>query len=403
MMAAGRAAEKGANVILIEKNRRPGKKLLLTGSGRCNLTNADLDIKRPTHFYGRNGKFLIRTFSYFGPEETISFFKERGLKTKTERGGRVFPTNDKAKSVLKTLTDYLRESGVTMLLGAEIHRLSYKDGEIKKVVLKKGGEVQAKSFIIATGGLSYPYTGSTGDGMRWADKLGHTVERPVPALSPVETEEEWVKELQGLDLKNVKVSIKEDGKKKEEIIGECVFTHFGISGPAVLKLSSRIREGRERGRSVKINIDLKPGLSEEKLDKRVQRDFTEHANKDFKNSLQDLLPSKLIPIFVSLSGVDPEKKVNKITKRERKKVVKLLKNFEVTANRLAGFDMAIVTSGGVSLGDIDEKEMRSKKIKNLYFAGEVIDIDGTTGGFNLQMCWSTGYVAGESAAKTWKD
>jgi len=403
MMAAGRAAQTGANVILIEKNRKLGKKLLLTGNGRCNITSARFDIKELVKAYGKNGKFLFYAFSLFGPQEVVKFFEKRGLKTKIERGERVFPKNDRATSVLKTLTGYLKKEGVTVLLDAQVRRLSHRDGKIKKAILKEGGEVRAKSFVIATGGISHSLTGSSGDGIRWASKLSHRVEEMSPALVPVETQEDFVKSLQGLDLKNVKISIKENERKKEEIMGECVFTHFGVGGPAILKLSKKIGEIKKKGKEVKISIDLKPGLDEKKLDERVQRDFEKHANKQFKNSLFELLPTRLISVIVDLSGIDPQKKVNKVTKKERKDLVRLLKNFELTVKRLMGFDMAIVTAGGVSLGDIDQRSMQSKKVENLFFAGELIDVDGTTGGFNLQACWSTGYLAGESAAKIWKD
>lgn len=401
IMAAGKAAEDGASVIIIEKNRKLGRKLLLTGGGRCNITNAEPDIKKLVSAYGENGKFLFRAFSIFGTREVISFFNERKVKTKTERGKRVFPADDKAQSVLRALNTYLKEKEVTMLLSADVHRLSLKDGKIKKVVLKKGGEVYGKNYIIATGGKSYSSTGSSGDGLRWAAKLGHSLTDTSPVLVPLKIKENWIKDLQGLSLKNVKISIK--GDKKEKHVGECVFTHFGISGPVILKLSKKIGEIKKRKEEVILSLDLKPGLDEKTLDQRLQKDFKNYTNKDFKNSLKDLLPSKIIPLIVSLSEIDPEKKVNRITKEERKKLVRALKNLEMTVKELMGFSMAIVTSGGVSLSEIDDQTMGSKKIHNLFFAGEVIDVDGITGGFNLQMCWSTGYLAGKGAAKNYED
>ncbi len=403
IMAAGKAAESGASVILLEKNKSLGKKLFLTGSGRCNITNAEFNIKKLVSSYGKNGKFLFHAFSVFGPREVLSFFDNQRLKTKTERGKRVFPVSDKSRSVIKALTDYLKNSDVTLILNAEVHRLSLKGEEVKKIMLKGGGEIYARNHIIATGGVSYSFTGSSGDGIRWASKTGHKIAELSPALVPLEAKEEWVKSLQGLDLKNIRISVKEGERKKEEIVGECIFTHFGIGGPAILKLSKTVGEIKKRKKDAKLSLDLKPGLSREKLDKRIQRDFGKYANKLFKNSLQDLLPSKIIPVIISLSQIDAEKEVNKVTREERKRLVKLLKDLEISVAGTMGFNMAVVTSGGVSLSEIDDKSMKSKRVKNLFFAGEVIDVDGTTGGFNLQMCWSTGYLAGKSAIKTWKD
>ncbi len=395
MIAAGRAAQLGARVVLLEKNKKLGRKLLLTGNGRCNITNAEFDLKKLISCYGRNGKFLFRAFGFFGPEEVIKFFEERRLKTKIERGKRVFPKTEKASDVLDTLLRYLRENRVTVVCDAKVHRFSSDSKGIKKIILQNKRAVFAKNYIICTGGMAYPLTGSTGEGLRWAKLLGHTVKKQKPALVPLEIKEDWAKALQGLSLKNVELTVK-NRKRSIKKMGECIFTHYGISGPIVLELSKTIGEILSKG-EVKVFLDLKPALEEKKLDARIQRDFKKHSNKLFKNALYDLLPSKIIPVVIFLSGIDEDKEVNKINKEERKKIVKILKGMEMTVKNLMGFDLAITSTGGVSLSEIDEKTMRSKKISNLFFAGEVIDIDGPTGGFNLQLCWATGYLAGESA------
>ena len=397
MMAAGRAAELGAKTILLEKNDKLGRKLLLTGKGRCNITNAEFDLKKLVENYGENGKFLFHAFSVFGPEQVIDFFENLGLKTKIERGKRVFPISDKSEDVLKALVRYLAKNKTDIVCGSEVRKIDCQNRKIKKLV-SKDKEIRAKNYIFATGGKSYPLTGSSGDGFKWAETLGHHIERLSPALVPVKIKEAWVKNLQGLSLKNIEVSLFQKGKRDKTEFGECLFTHFGLSGPIVLNLSKRIGQLLEKGK-VKISLDLKPALDFAKLDLRLQRDFTKYRNKSFKNSLADLLPRKLIPVVVGLSGIDPEKKTNNITREERHNLAKLLKNLEMTPESLLGFNTAIITSGGVSLKEIDHKTMKSKIIDNLFFAGEIIDVDGPTGGFNLQICWSTGYLAGENAAK----
>jgi predicted Rossmann fold flavoprotein len=397
MMAAGRAAELGAKTILLEKNDKLGTKLLLTGKGRCNISNAEFDLKRLVENYGENGKFLFHAFSVFGPKQVIDFFENLGLKTKIERGKRVFPVSDRSEDVLKALIKHLIKNKTNIVCNSEVKRIDCQNRKIKKLVLKDK-EIRAKNYIFCTGGKSYPLTGSSGDGFRWAESLGHHIEKLCPALVPVKTKESWVKDLQGLSLKNVEMSLFQKGKRDKTEFGECLFTHFGLSGPIVLDLSKRIGQLLEKG-EVKISLDLKPALDFVKLDLRLQRDFAKYQNKSFKNSLADLLPRKLIPVIVSLSGIDPEKKTNSIFKEERYNLAKLLKNLEMTPEGLLGFNTAIITSGGVFLKEIDHKTMKSKIIDNLFFAGEVIDVDGPTGGFNLQMCWSTGYLAGENAAK----
>ncbi len=397
IMAAIMAAKEGASVVLLEKNKSLGKKLLLTGGGRCNLTSAEFDKKELVFSYGKKGRFLFPAFSVFGPQEVIDFFNGEKLKTKIERGKRVFPKSDKSESVLNALVRCLRKEDVVFVLNAKAHRFSVKGEKIKKVVLHNKKEVFAENYILCTGGLAYPATGSTGDGLRWVSSLGHNLKEQKPALVPLKIKENWVKELQGLSLKNVQVTVKQ-GKKKIKKFGECLFTHYGMSGPIILELSKDVGDFLRKG-EVKLYLDLKPALDYGKLDGRIQKDFQKYNNKMFKNSLDDLLPSKIIPVVIKLSGINPKKKVNEITKEERKKLVKLFKELEITVESLMGFELAITTEGGVSLSEIDEKTMRSKKINNLFFAGEIIDIDGPTGGFNLQMCWSTGYLAGKNAAE----
>ncbi|MDP1629267.1 MAG: NAD(P)/FAD-dependent oxidoreductase, partial [bacterium] len=397
MIAAGRAAESGARVILVEKNEKPGKKLLLTGKGRCNITNAEFNLKKLVENYGKNGRFLFHVFSVFGPKEVIGFFEKLGLKMKTERGKRVFPFSDKSEDVLKALTRYLAKNKVNVVCGSEVAKIDCQNRKIKKLILKNG-EIAAQKYIFCTGGKSYPLTGSTGDGFKWADNLGHHIRELSPALVPIKIKEAWVRELQGLSLKNVEIRVFQRGREQISEFGECLFAHFGLSGPVILDISKKIGELLKNG-EVKVSFDLKPALDFAKLDGRVRGDFKKYQNKSFKNCLIDLLPRKLIPVIVKLSGIKPEKQVNGITREERHNLVKLLKNLEMTAEGLLGFDSAIVTSGGVCLEEIDDKTMKSKIIDNLFFAGEIIDVDGPSGGFNLQICWSTGYSAGENAAK----
>ncbi len=396
MMAAIKASESGARVVVLEKNKKPGVKLLLTGNGICNLTNARI---KPTHlkpFYGKKSGFLFHSFNVFGPEKTMEFFESRGLKLKRERGDRIFPVTDKASSVLSVLLKELKKNGVVLICKAKVHRFKKEGKKIKGVILYDKSEILADDFIICSGGKAYPSTGSDGSGFRWATSLSHTVTKAYPVLTPLNVKEEWVRELEGLSLKNVEFIIK--SKKKFKALGECVFTRHGVSGPLALSASEKIVEILEK-ENVKISLNLKPGLDRSKLDKRIRRDFEKYSNKAFKNGLRDLIPSKMIPVIVKLSGVDPEKEVNKITKEKRKAIVELLKDLELTITGTAGFDMAITNSGGVSLSEIDERTMRSKLMDNLFFAGDILDIHGPTGGFNLQICWSTGYLAGKNAAK----
>jgi hypothetical protein len=400
IIAAGRAGESGLKVVLIEKNESLGKKLLITGKGRCNITQSRFEGNELADKYGREGRFLLHAFSVFGPKKVVEFFGRLKLKTKTERGGRVFPESDRAWDVLKALTNYLSRSGVAILGGKAVNRIIKKGGRIDSITLENGEKILADKYIIATGGKAYPDSGSSGDGLKWAVDLGHTVTELKPALVPIKVKEKWPEALQGLTLKNISIDVLQDGKKKESRFGELLFAHFGITGPIILDISSRVGELLSKKRKTMISLDLKPALDFNTLDKRIQRDFLKFKKKQFKNSLGDLLPRKLIEVVVSLSGIDGGKTVNEITKVERQRLVKLLKGLELTPTGLLGFDKAIITSGGVSLREIDAKTMKSKIIENLYFAGEIINLDGPTGGYNLQICWSTGYLAGESASKS---
>jgi predicted Rossmann fold flavoprotein len=397
MMAAGRAGELGMKVVLVERNENLGKKLLLTGRGRCNLTHAELDPKKFADAFGRQGRFLLSGLSVFGVGKTIKFFESMGLKLKEERNKKIFPKSDRSQDVLKVLTDYLKKGGVKILKGRKVKKIVNEKGQITSLILKNKKEIKADKYIFATGGKSYFQTGSTGNGYSWAEEMGHKIIELKPALAPLKIKEEWVKRAQGLSLKNVEISVYQNNKKKDKRFGGVLFTHFGISGPIVLEMSKNIGQLLSKG-EVKLKIDLKPALNSEKLDKRIQRDFLKYQNKMFKNSLNDLLPQKLIPIIIRLLGINPEKEVNNITRQERQKLIGTLKGLEMTVDDLMGFDMAIITSGGIALAEIDSSTMKSKIIDNLYFAGEIIDLDGPTGGYNLQFCWTTGYVAGQSAS-----
>ncbi len=396
MMAAASAAEKGAKVLLLEKNQTLGKKLLITGKGRSNLTRAEFNPRELVKKYGREGDFLLFPLSVFGVKETIEFFEKGGLHTKVERGKRIFPRSDKASDVLKILIGYLKEGKVEIMTNSEVKEIVKDKNKIAKIILSSGEEILARNYIIATGGKSYPGTGSTGDGYKWLEKLGHKIEKLRPALVPLKIKENWPKGAQGLSLKNVELAVFQNNKKRDSRFGEMLFTHFGVSGPIVLDLSNEVGELLEKG-EVKLVLDLEPALDFQILDKRLQPDFSKYSNKLFKNSLADLLPQKLIPVILDLSGINPEKKVNEIKKEERQKLAKLLKGMEMMVSGLLGFDMAIVTSGGVSLKEIDSKTMKSKLVENLFLAGEIINLHGSTGGYNLQLCWSTGFLAGRSA------
>jgi len=393
MLAAGKCAERGNSVVLLEKNVGPGKKLLITGKGRCNITNA-CDRRELFDNICGNPRFLYSAISSFDNAALMDFFAGLGLETKVERGNRVFPVSDRSADVIKTLEQYVKSTGAQIRLNTEVSGIKTVDGHVTGVYAG-GGFMPADSVIVATGGLSYPATGSTGDGFRFAESAGHSITKLYPSLVPLVTKENWVKELQGLSLKNIEITAKRGETVLYKDFGELLFTHFGVSGPVILSASRYF--SNTYGGDCAISIDLKPALSEEQLDKRVLRDFSGNLNKVFKNSLDALLPQKLIPVIVRLSGIDGSKRANEITRDERRNLVRLLKNLSVTIKAARGFNEAVITVGGVAVDEINPKTMESKLIKGLYFCGEVLDVDAYTGGFNLQIAFSTGYAAGSNA------
>ncbi|MFZ5965793.1 MAG: NAD(P)/FAD-dependent oxidoreductase [Bacillota bacterium] len=392
MLAAGAAASRGNHVILLEKNEKLGKKIYITGKGRCNLTNKE-DAEGILHNITKNKNFMYSALYTFGSEDIIKIMHQYGTPTKIERGNRVFPSSDKSSDVIKALTKYMANQGVDVRLNAEVKELLVRDGQVKGILLADHSKLMCDKIIVATGGLSYPTTGSTGDGYKFAEKAGHKIISLKPSLVPLETEESWVKELQGLSLKNVSIKAFYNDKAVFEDFGEMIFTHFGISGPIVLSMSNYITSYLEKGR-ISVEINLKPALNEEGLDKRIQRDFEKYSKKQFKNALNDLLPSKLIPVIIGQTGIPEEKYVNQITKEERKVLVSLLHSLRLKVVKTRPIKEAIITSGGVSVREINPSTMESKLVSGLYFAGEVIDVDALTGGYNLQIAFSTGYLAG---------
>lgn len=398
MMAAGVASQAGAQVELLEKGARVGRKLAITGKGRCNITSA-VPAEELVHGFPGNGKFLYSAFATFSNHDLMTFLSRRGLETKTERGMRVFPVSDDAHEVVDLFASFAREQGVKIYTSTEVKGLAVEAGVVQGVYTQEG-LLKADAVIIATGGLSYPGTGSTGDGYQWAGELGHTIITPQPGLVPLTTAEEWVKELRGLSLKNVSASsYRADGSKINEEFGEMLFTHFGVSGPIILTMSRDVRYYLNQEKTAaKLEIDLKPALDEEKLDLRLQRDLSKHSRKMFKNALHDLLPHKLIPTIINLSGIEAEKACHQITREERMQLVYLLKHLSLTINGTRPIAEAIVTAGGVDTREINPGSMQSRMVKGLYFVGEILDVDGYTGGYNLQAAFSTGYLAGKDAA-----
>ncbi len=409
MMAAAAAGMSGHDVALYEKNEKLGKKVYITGKGRCNVTNA-CDMEELFNGIVTNRKFLFSSFYGFTNVDMMDFLERHGCRLKTERGNRVFPVSDKSSDVIAAMTRALKAAGVKVHLHAEVEGLLIEDGRCVGVRLKGqesrvgrdgregrntavAGEVFADHVIVATGGLSYPATGSTGDGYGWAEKSGHKVTELRPALGPFNVREEEAKALQGLSLKNIQITIRKEKKVLYEEFGEMLFTHFGVSGPVILSASSFV--GKELRRNpLSLSIDLKPALTAEQLDERILRDFAAEQNRQFKNSLSKLLPAKLIPVILTRSGINPDKPVNQITREERQRLVSLLKDFTLTLTGLRDFKEAIITQGGVSVKEINPSTMESKRVKGLSFAGEVLDLDGVTGGYNLQIAWSTGWSAG---------
>lgn len=403
MMAAITAAENGNKVILLEKMEELGRKLLITGKGRCNITSS-LPMEDFIPNTPGNGQFLYSCFKNYTNKDIIEFLKNEGLEVKEERGNRIFPTSDKSIDVLECFKNKLKELNVDIRYNTKVVEI-FSNNEDRKLMVKieKGSLLEADKVILATGGKSYPLTGSTGDGYKIAEKLGHTVTKIRPSLVPLECyEKNMCKDLQGLSLRNVNIEFKntENNKVIYEDFGEMIFTHFGISGPTILSGSAHLVRYKNideliKNKKIILKIDFKPALSEEKLDERILRDFSELKNKQFKNSLDKLLPQKLIPIIIEKSNIDFDKRVNEITKQERKNLVKLLKNFVLTISDFRPIEEAIVTSGGINIKEINPKTMESKLVPGLYFAGEIIDVDSYTGGFNLQIAYSTGYTAGK--------
>jgi predicted Rossmann fold flavoprotein len=409
MIAAGRAGQLGQSVLLLEKNKELGMKLSITGKDRCNVTHFTEDKNELIEAYGKNGRFLYSSLAGFSNSDVVDFFESWGVKMKVERGNRVFPVSNKSSDVRQALLAFLargkvviRQRVIVESLKSNVESQQIKNDDtglkIEEVILNDGEHVKAKKFIITTGGLSYPATGSTGDGYDWARELGHNIINPRPALSPILIGNWFVDELEGLSLRNIELSIYKDNKKVGSKFGEMLFTRRGVSGPVVLDLSKKVGElleDVEKGDDgVVLKIDLKAALDFKKLDQRIQRDFQAGNNKQFKNILEDLLPKKLIPVIIKMSKINPDKQVNLITKEERKTLVKLLKAFPLKVDKLLGFGKAIITTGGIDLKEVDSKTMQSRLVSNLYFAGEILDLDGPTGGYNLQIAWSTGYAAG---------
>ncbi|MDR1978145.1 MAG: NAD(P)/FAD-dependent oxidoreductase [Synergistaceae bacterium] len=399
LIAAGRAAEVGERVLLVEKNDSLGEKLLLAGKRRCNLTNAESDMRTFLSRYGENGRFLHGAFSRFGPRETLGFFNRHGIPTKTERGNRIFPdlppaaSTQGAQKVLDCLLMYCKKGNVRILRKSAVKTVKIKNGRVERVVTNIE-ELAADRYILATGGKSYPKTGSTGDGYRFAAQAGHAIIEPTPAIVPVKTHETWVKLARNFNLRNVRLTVTVNGQKVDERFGEMEFTNFGVSGPIVMDLSAFVSDWMKQG-TVNLTLDLKPAMNMPTLLSRIERDFEKYKDREFGRALTDLLPSALIPLVLNLSDIPEDKPVAYVSSEEQEDLAQLLKNISLTVNGLWSFDHAIVTKGGVCLKEVDPATLRSKLCENLYFAGEILDLNGPTGGFNLQICWSTGYVAGE--------
>ena len=399
MFAAIAAAKNGHQVTLYEKNEKLGKKIFITGKGRCNITNA-ADMEELFDAVVTNSKFLYSSFYGYTNQNVIDFFEDAGVPVKIERGNRVFPISDHSSDDIRALEREMKKVGVKVCLNTEVKSVEAEKGKFDKVVLKDTTTQTADACIVATGGLSYRSTGSTGDGFRFAENVGHKVTQCFPSLVPMETKEPWICELQGLSLRNVEAKILDGKKELYKDFGEMLFTHFGVSGPLIISASSyvgkKFMDKNGQKKELTLEIDLKPALTEEQLDQRVLRDFEENHNRQFKNAITKLFPTKLIPVMLEIGGIDPEKKVNSIEKEERKQFVHLIKHFRMTLTGLRDYPEAIITKGGVNVKEIDPGTMESKLVKGLYFAGEVLDLDALTGGFNLQIAWSTGYAAGNA-------
>lgn len=400
MMSAGRAAEQGAKVILLEKNDSLGQKLLMTGGGRCNLTNAELDTRKLLSKFKDSDKFLFSAFSKWSVQETLDFFHDHGMQTKIEAGQRVFPASEMSHTVLNVLMDYMKSGNVVVRSNSQVKGFikSPETNQIQAVELKNKELVYAKKFILATGGKSHPETGSTGDGFIWLKTLGHKIIEPSASLVPIAIKEEWVKRLQGVPLENVKITILQNGQKQAVKKGKILFTHFGLTGPTILNMSREIGELLKYD-EVKISLDLLPNFDYGQLNLKLQEIFAQEATKKFKNSLKTLVQSSIAPIIVELSGINPDVTCNGVSREERLSLVQLLKNIQITVEGLLGEDKAIVTSGGVTLDEVDFRTMQSRLFPNLYLVGDILDIDRPSGGYSLQLCWTTGAIAGENAGK----
>jgi len=397
MMAAGRAAELGAKVLLIEKNHKLGKKLLITGGGRCNITNAELDLRKMVAKYGPKGKALFGSFSRFGIQDVFDFFESRSLPLKVEAEQRAFPVSNKAEDVWKVMANYVKKGTVEILYNSAVTGLKFVENSVTGIMVGKK-RITAKTYIVATGGKSRPETGSTGEGFEWMKALGHSVEESDSALVPVKIQQQWVKDLSGLSFTNAKLTVLQDGKKQESRSGKILCTHFGISGPLVLNMSKQIAELHKYA-PVHLELDLYPDIDAANLDKKILESLTQFLNKKIRNSLGEILPPKIIGEVLTLAKIDGEKTVNALTKTERLRMTTFIKALPMSVSGFLGTEKAIVTSGGVSLKEIDFKTMQSKLFANLFLAGDILNFDRPSGGFSLQICWTTGYLAGENSAK----
>lgn len=398
MMAAGHAAMHGASVILLEKNSKLGEKLLITGGGRCNVTNNELDVRKFLAKYKSNDKFLFSAFSQFSVKDTLEFFNGRGMPTKVEAEGRVFPESNKAESVWEVVTEFINKEKVHIETNSPISKISSDGGKISSVKLKNGKEIFAKKFILATGGTSRPETGSTGDGFPWLKDLGHTIIASDAALVPIAIQDSWVKKLQGVALPEAKIQTFQNGVKQDSRKGKMLFTHFGLSGPGILNMSKDIGELLKYG-EVEIRIDLLPSFDHGTLNARLQELFKMDINKMIKNSLDAIIPPALVMAVIEMAGINPNLKNNSVTKEMRMKLIDTLKGMGMQVSGLLGTDKAIVSSGGVSLDEVDFKTMKSRIISNLYLVGDVLNVDRPSGGYSLQLCWTTGFVAGTHAGE----
>jgi len=407
LMSAGVAAKFGAKALLIEKNDVMGKKLLLTGGGRCNLTNADPDQRNFVSKFGKKGNYLFSPLSVFGTDDTIRFFEGLGMKTKIEAGFRVFPESDNALDVLGVLTKYAKNNGVEFKLGIGVAHIKKIKNKIVSVILENGEEIKGKNFVLATGGKSHPETGSTGDGFKWLKEIGHKVIEPNPSLVPIKVREQWIGELAGITLENVGISIwvlektedKSEWKKVLSKKGRILFTHIGLSGPTIINMSKTIGDLLDQKREVKIAIDFFPGIGLDVMQEKMIKLFESNPKKKIKNLLLPEVPEKVYLKILEIMGMDGEWFANEVRRAERMSILEKIKMFKLTADSLLGYDKAIVSSGGVDLNEVDFKEMKSKLYENLFLVGDILDFDRSSGGYSLQLCWTTGYIAGRSSAK----